>query len=111
MARSYTYGMDIKKLFGSNLRHYRKKRHLSQEQLSELVNITAKHLCAIENGMNFVSAGLLEKLADTLDVSVSSLFYSPDEQSGSESFLTRIDPIIDEELETAMKNIKIRIRS
>jgi transcriptional regulator with XRE-family HTH domain len=51
--------MDIKVIFGENLKFYRKTKHLSQEQLSEKVDISVKHLSSIERGSNFISSDLL----------------------------------------------------
>ncbi|MDR2211980.1 MAG: helix-turn-helix domain-containing protein [Spirochaetaceae bacterium] len=101
----------IKAVFGSNLKYYRKKRRLSQEQLSEKVGITPKHLSAIETGAAFVSAELLEKLAQNLEVSVSALFYSVDEKSLDDSFLNNVDRIIEKEVSKALETVKVRIRS
>jgi len=45
----------IKTIFGANIKHYRKKLRISQEQLAEKLDITQKHLSSIETGANFVS--------------------------------------------------------
>ena len=58
--------MEIKTLFGSNLKRFRKEKHLSQEQLSEIVDISVKHLSKIERGLTFVSADLLVKISYNL---------------------------------------------
>jgi transcriptional regulator with XRE-family HTH domain len=42
--------MNVKAIFGANLKIYRKEKKLSQEQLSEKVDITVKHLSEIERG-------------------------------------------------------------
>ncbi|GHV89382.1 hypothetical protein AGMMS50267_17420 [Spirochaetia bacterium] len=102
--------MSIKSVFGANLKHYRKLRQLSQEELSEKLDITPKHLSTLETGATFVSAKLLEKLTKILDVSASALFYTPEEKSSDDGFLTIIDHIIEKELEKTVKTIKIEIR-
>ncbi|MBQ9538056.1 MAG: helix-turn-helix transcriptional regulator [Treponema sp.] len=110
--------MDIKLVFGKNVHQYRKERKLSQEKLSELLDITPKHLSSIENGSSFVSAELLEKLSRTLAVSPSSLFYSAEdsstENSGSPAFLDKVDSIVSQEifqaLSGAVTQIKMKIR-
>ena len=50
--------------------YYRKRRGLSQEQLSELVGISRQHLAAIESpNMNRgLSFDLLFRIADALDI-------------------------------------------
>lgn len=102
--------MNIKKIFGENLKKYRKRLKFTQEELSERINITQKHLSLIENGSTFVSAEVIERLSDVLKVPASSFFYSEEENAGGESFLRRIDIIVEEELYSAMKSIKTRAR-
>jgi transcriptional regulator with XRE-family HTH domain len=102
--------MGIKAIFGSNLKYYRKQRHLSQEQLAEKVDITPKHLSTIETGTTFVSAELLEKLTEHLKVSASALFYAVEEKSTDDGILNIIDHIIEKELSRTTELIKIQIR-
>ncbi|MDR0442110.1 MAG: helix-turn-helix domain-containing protein, partial [Treponema sp.] len=66
--------MDIKTVFGANLKNYRKKKRFSQETLSEKLEISVMHLSKIERGLTFVSADLLEKLSSNLDISIAQLF-------------------------------------
>jgi transcriptional regulator with XRE-family HTH domain len=103
--------MNIKAIFGSNLKHYRKQRHLSQEQLAEKVDITSKHLSMIETGATFVSAELLEKLTKNLNISASALFYSLAEKSSDDGLLNIIDQIVEKELSKTSETIKIQIRN
>ena len=100
----------IKKVFGTNVKYYRKKRLLSQEQLAEKLNITPKHLSTIETGATFVSAKLLEKITDQLLVSASALFYSVDDVSTDDSLHNKIDQIINEHFSKAFEEIKREIR-
>lgn len=102
--------MNVKKIFGTNLKRYRKRCNLTQEELSEKIDITQKHLSLIETGSTFVSAEVIEKLSEVLGVPVASFFYSEEENSGSDSFLHKMDIIIEEELYSAMKSIKSRAR-
>ena len=105
------YVVKVKKIFGANVKHYRKKRQISQEQLAEILKITPKHLSTIETGATFISAKLLEKIAKQLSVSVSALFYSVDEMSNDDSLYNKIDRIIDEHYQKANEEIKKEIRS
>ena len=102
--------MGIKKIFGENVRHYRKLKNLTQEKLAEMLDVSPKHLGVIERGEAFVSAELLEKLSSFLEIPVSTLFYSETENSGSESFLKRVDSVIESELKNAAVKIKDEIR-
>jgi transcriptional regulator with XRE-family HTH domain len=102
--------MDIKASFGMNLKHYRKKRRLSQEQLSEKVDISVMHLSKIERGLTFVSADLLEKLSGNLGVSVARLFCKEDENIYGDDVMERFDRITEQHLIKAMEGIKGDIR-
>ena len=102
--------VSIKVIFGANIKYYRKKLHFSQEQLAEKLGITPKHLSTIETGSTFVSAELLEKFTQQLFVSASALFYSVNEIPNDESFLCKIDQIIDSEYEKASNIVKTKIR-
>ena len=100
----------IKAIFGANVKYYRKKQRLSQEQLAEELGISPKHLSTIETGATFVSADLLEKFTKKLLVSASALFYSTDEASTDDSLLGKIDQIIQMECEKTSDTIKTKIR-
>jgi len=102
--------MDIKAFFGENLKFYRKAKHLSQEQLSEKVGISVKHLSAIERGLNFVSADLLEKLAASVEVPVFYFFANEKDVIYSNKMLNTIDRIIENQLTKSIETIKSDIR-
>ena len=102
--------MEIKTLFGANLKQYRKNKHLSQEELAEKVDISVKHLSKIERGLTFVSADLLLKLSDNLEVSVAQLFCKENENIYDDNLLKRFDRITEKHLIRAMEGIKGDIR-
>jgi transcriptional regulator with XRE-family HTH domain len=102
--------MTIKAILGANIKYYRKKQRLSQEQLSEKLEISPKHLSAIETGAAFVSAALLEKLTQTLQVSASALFYDVKKTVPDDSFLSLMDQIVEKELARTTEAIKVQIR-
>lgn len=60
---------------GLNIAFYRKKRGLTQEQLSEKVGVSRSHLSAIEapNIIKPFSIELLFNIADALDIKPSML--------------------------------------
>jgi transcriptional regulator with XRE-family HTH domain len=102
--------MDIKASFGANLKYYRKKKRLSQEQLSEKVEISVMHLSKIERGLTFVSADLLEKLSANLDISVARLFCTENEKIYDDDVLRKFDRITEKHLIRAIEGIKGDIR-
>jgi len=102
--------MNIKSVFGENLKFYRKAKKLSQEQLSEKVDISVKHLSAIERGLTFVSADLLEKLAVSVEVPIFYFFVNVKELFYNDAMLDSIDRIIEKNLIKTIKDIKSDIR-
>ena len=102
--------MDIKTFFGLNLKYYRKKNKLSQEQLSEKVDISVMHLSKIERGLTFVSADLLAKLSESLGISVARLFCKENEKIYDESILNIFHRVTETHLIRAMDGIKADIR-
>ena len=105
----YDLKMNVKQTFGNNIHSYRKEKKLSQEQLAEMLEISVKHLSTLETGKVFASAELIDKIANSLSVSVSALFYSVDEKSFDDSDFQRIENIIEEESQKAIVSIKSRI--
>lgn len=101
--------MKIKVLFGNNLQSYRKLRNLSQEELAEKLGISVKHLSTLETGKAFASAELIENISITLNVSISALFYSPEDKFIDDSDLSHINIIIEEEMMKAAVAMKKRI--
>ena len=65
--------------FGLNVFYYRKKKHLTQSQLAELVDIHRTHISAIERGVVGPSFDVLFKLSDVLGVETKQLFDFRDE--------------------------------
>lgn len=60
---------------GQRIRRIRKARGLTQEKLSEIVDVTPTHISHIETGVTKLSLPVLVAIADALDVRVDSLLY------------------------------------
>ena len=60
--------MNIKKAIGKRIKELRKKRNLSQEKFSEMLNLAQNTLSCIETGNHFCTAETIEKLVIALDV-------------------------------------------
>lgn len=63
-----------KELLGARIKELRKARGLSQDQLSEKINIDPKHLSRIEVGKSYPSLDTLEKISKVLKVEIKDLF-------------------------------------
>ena len=102
--------MNVKDIFGENLKHFRRLNKITQEELSEKLQITPNHLSRIENGKSFVIAELLDALCIIFNISPATFFYTPQEFSGDDSLFAKIDNVIDEELEKLGIHLKEKIR-
>ncbi len=102
--------MNVKDIFGENLKHFRKINKITQEELSEKLGITPTHLSRIENGKSFITAELLDALCVIFNVSPAAFFYTPREFLGDDSLFSKIDSIIDDELKTFEMRLKEKIR-
>jgi len=59
--------MDLKKL-GLRIKELRKKKKLTQDELSELSGMNAKHLGEVERGIINISVQNIDKIAESLGV-------------------------------------------
>ncbi|MGH7195293.1 MAG: helix-turn-helix domain-containing protein [Candidatus Saccharimonadales bacterium] len=60
--------------FGSRIAELRKKRHLTQEQLADIVSLHRTYIGFIEQGKRNPSVGNINKIAAGLEVSLKELF-------------------------------------
>ena len=63
------------KKFGLNVKFARMKKGLTQEQLSEIMNIHPTYLARIETGRINMSLGKVLELAKVLRVDINKLLY------------------------------------
>lgn len=101
--------MNIKELFGQKIKEYRKKNDLTQAQLAELVNIDGKHISCIENGKNFPSADLIERLSNILKVEPKDFFefyHLENAENLKSSIINMLDTLSHEQLELTFKYIR-----
>ena len=61
------------KEIGNRIREARKKKHLSQSQLSEMLDISPSHMSDIENGKTNIGLDIFMHLTETLQVSADWL--------------------------------------
>lgn len=64
----------IKELLRARIKELRKAKRLSQDELSEKINIDPKHLSRIEVGKSYPSLDTLERIANALNVEIKDLF-------------------------------------
>ncbi len=66
--------MDIIKVFGTNLRTYRKKIGLSQEQFAERCGLHRTYISDIERFQRSISLENIQKISDALGIEVYKMF-------------------------------------
>lgn len=66
--------MEIRELIGVRIKELRKKRGLSQEQLSEKAEITPNYLSRVERGTENPTLDMFMKLANALEVEMWEMF-------------------------------------
>lgn len=69
----------LRSLFGRRLRQLRLQRNLTQERLAEGAGVSVDLISNIERGINAPSFETLERLAESLRVSVKDLFVFTDD--------------------------------
>lgn len=67
-------GLDIVKLFGTNLRKFRKEKGYSQEKLAELCGLHRTYISDIECFTRNISIENVQKIANALEIKAYKLF-------------------------------------
>ena len=65
--------MSRAKLLGQNIKKYREKCHLTQNELAEFVDLSREYIADIERGHKNISLRKLYQIADVLKVKCSCL--------------------------------------
>ena len=100
---------DIKKLLGKQIKLYREKANLTQEQLAEKIGINSRSVSVIECGINFVTAETLSMIARALDVTPKTLFDFDDDFSVTKNTKEKLFDLInknEDKIETIYKIVK-----
>ncbi len=63
-----------RKLLANNIKYYRLKKGLSQEDLAELLETTPVYLSSLENAKRNIRLDYIEHIAETLEVNIKDLF-------------------------------------
>ena len=71
--KAYLFPSQLYLRFGENVRALRREKHLSQEELSEMVFTTQKYISCIETGRAHPSLEACLRIADALHVSIDTL--------------------------------------
>ncbi len=63
-----------KEIIGKKIRQIRRERGFSQEELSEKIDISPRHMCTIENGNSYPSIETFVRIASVLDIDINEFF-------------------------------------
>ena len=66
--------MNIKQMIGARIKEIRNRKGLTQEQLSEKMEINPKYLSSIERGNENPTLNTLIRLSESLEVDLSEIF-------------------------------------
>lgn len=66
--------MDILKVFAQNVRYYRERLGISQEDFAEKCGLHRTYISAIERQKRSISLNNIQKIADALDIETYLLF-------------------------------------
>lgn len=67
--------MDItKEIIGKKIKQIRIEKGLSQEKLSEKIDISPRQMCTIENGNSFPSIETFVKISEVLEININDFF-------------------------------------
>ena len=70
--------MDILKVFGRNLRKYRKEKGISQEKLAEMAGLHRTYISDIERFQRSISLNNIQRIADALEIETYKLLKEED---------------------------------
>lgn len=76
--------MDIVKVFGNNVKIYRKKLQLSQEKLAEKAHLHRTYISAIECYKRSISLENIQRIADALEIETYKLFLECDKNDNKQ---------------------------
>lgn len=65
--------IDVKKEFGQKVRHYRRQKGLSQEELGHKTNLHQTYVSDVERGLRNISLENIYEISIALEVKMSDL--------------------------------------
>ena len=95
---------------GKNIKYYRKKRSLTQEQLAEAVGFSAQNLKLIENGTNLTSLENFIKICKILDVPADLILADEDKKfkiAAIAQMTEKLSKLDDDEFDSISKSIEM----
>ena len=89
--------MDDRKLLGKRIKSLRRSKGYTQEELAEIIDISANYLAGIERGEANPTLSLLQRLSTGLEIPLTELFqYRPEEGYPPVELRRRLDGLVNE---------------
>lgn len=102
--------VDTKQRLGSRIRTIRKSKGLTQEALSEMMEINPKYLSSIERGKENPTLNTLLSLADNLGVDLGEIFgvlQAEDPVASKEMILSVLDQADEKQLNVILRMLLV----
>lgn len=99
---------NLPKVIGERIRHFRKEKGLSQEELADKANLHATYIGQLERGEKNATLESIEKVANALEISLEDLFRSIHPNPASQEYtlsqiITRLQTRTIEDQKTFLK--------
>ncbi|MBQ0067646.1 MAG: helix-turn-helix transcriptional regulator [Phascolarctobacterium sp.] len=65
--------MNIKQIFANNVKYYREKKQLTQQDLAEITGLNRVYISNVERAKRNITIDIMEKLSNGLDVELKKL--------------------------------------
>ena len=104
--------MDIKQMIGARIKELRTKKGITQEHLSERMEINPKYLSSIERGKENPTLNTLIKLSESLEVDLGEIFSfieAEDPDKRKSQIISLLDEADSEQLKMIFKVLSIII--
>ena len=73
----------MEKIIGKRIQEFRKKKGMTQDELSEIIDISPHYLSALERGIYNIKLETLVKILNTLGISADEVFCDVVEKSSA----------------------------
>lgn len=102
--------MNLQTIFISNMKRFRKQKHITQEKLAEMCETDTCYIGQIETFRRFPSIQLIEKISNALEVEPWVLFKNNEDKEYETERLEKIN-LIKEKLSNEFDKILSKILS
>jgi transcriptional regulator with XRE-family HTH domain len=105
--------MNLKKMIGARIQKLRKQKGLTQDELSEKVNISSKYLSSIERGKENPTLNTFISIAEELSVDIEEFFTEiqlENPKITKEMILSLIDEADEDQLKTIYQVLAVIVQ-